>query len=154
MSPKIWHDISYVFLASGIIFLVLTIILSIKFQLFSMIKSELGNRKKKEISGAEGYFDFVENKNKSLNNIEEIAESVGTLPKNKKTAPERAAYQSAADEPPATMLISSARRSAPQDDGATVVTSRKTAAEQQKKDDFEILDNIIVIHGNPDVISV
>ena len=49
MSPKIWHDISYVFLASGIVFLVLTIILSVRFQLSSMIKSEFGNKKKKEI---------------------------------------------------------------------------------------------------------
>lgn len=154
MSPKIWHDISYVFLASGIVFLVLTIILSVRFQLFSMIKSEFGNKKKKEISGGEDYFAYVENKNKSLNNIEEIKGSINTELSGKKKPPEKTAYQRAADDPASTVLISSVKRSVPQGDGATVVSSRRTAADTQDNDSLVIKDSIIVIHGNPDVISM
>lgn len=154
MSPKIWHDISYVFLASGIVFLVLTIILSVKFQLFSMLKSEIGNKKKKEISGGEDYFAYVENKNKSLNNIEEIKSSMSTELSGRKKSPEKTAYQCAEDDPSSTVLISSAKRSAPQNSGATVVSSRRTAADPQDDDSLVIKDNIIVIHGNPDVISM
>lgn len=154
MSSKIWHDISYIFLTSGIAFLILTVILSIKFQIFSMIKSEFGNKKKKEISAGEDYFAYVENKNKSLNNIEEIKNPVGTEPNVRKKSPEKTADQRMGNDPPSTVLISSAKRSVPQNSGATVVNSRRTTANPPDDDSLVIKDNIIVIHGDPDVISM
>ena len=154
MSSKIWHDISYIFLTSGIAFLILTIVLSIKFQIFSMIKSEFGNKKKKEISAGEDYFAYVENKNKSLNNIEEIKNMPVTEPDIRKNAPEKPMNRQAADDPPSTVLISSAKSSAPQSGAATVVNSRRTALNMPDSDSLVIKDSIIVIHGNPDVISV
>lgn len=154
MSSKIWNDISYIFLTSGIAFLILTVILSIKFQIFSMIKSEFGNKKKKEISAGEDYFAYVENKNKSLNNIEEIKNPVGTEPNVRKKSPEKTADQRMENDPPSTVLISSAKRSVPQNSGATVVSSRRTTANPPDDDSLVIKDNIIVIHGDPDVISM
>ena len=56
MNPESWHSISTVFLIVGIVFFVLTVWLSVKFNLISIIKSELNNRKERHSSDENDYF--------------------------------------------------------------------------------------------------
>lgn len=147
MDPKIWHNLSYIFLSAGIVFFIITVILSVKFQLFSMIKAELGNRQKKTITDKEEYFAFVENKNKAINNIEEIkATATGSQPQNKAVQPQRTVPHPD-DGSDATVLISNSRSKAVQESSDTVVMPGRNVASDAG--DFVITDSIVVIHGNP-----
>ncbi|MBQ3948066.1 MAG: hypothetical protein II656_06040 [Ruminococcus sp.] len=150
MDSNTWRNISYILLISGIVFLILTIILAIKFQLLSMIKAELNHKKKKTNSDNRDYFEYVENKNR--NNIEAISGSERSGFTEKTTAARKAVPPPIVDETPATVVISSAKKKVqPANIDATVLTRRNT---EQNENEFIITENIIVIHGDPDIVSV
>lgn len=198
MSSEVWKNISIVFLSVGSLFLIITIVLSIKFQLFSIIKAELQNRKS---SGEEEYFAYAENKNKMDNVVEQFSQedipfaipigtshvqesvSSATVPtfRNRGDPAQNTLLSENTDS--ATVLSTSRRNSVPEvsentgsatvlstsrrytdlevDNSATVVTSRRrnpssTAVEndafsppEESTEDFVIIDNIMVIHGDP-----
>lgn len=147
MSPKVLQDISNIFLISGIIFFLLTIILSLKFHIFSIIKSEIGNKRKKEIVGGNDYFDY------DFNKIEEISYSVNKEFEEQKNIPEKLVYQKETVEHSATVPVTQ-KRSAVQECNATVVVSRTPNFSAEDNDNLQIKVNIMDIHGNPDVIKI
>ncbi|MCM1506010.1 MAG: hypothetical protein NC177_02590 [Ruminococcus flavefaciens] len=81
MSPELWRNISNVFLIAGIIFLVLTVWLSSKFHLISIIQTEINNRKDRKNSDEIDYFTM--NENKVFNESEESISHITITDNNK-----------------------------------------------------------------------
>lgn len=153
MTPELWSNISYVLLATGIIFFMVTVILAVKFQLLTMLKAELSrSRKKNKMSAGEEYFAYVENTRRDTNTIEEISASVdikevSNAPKPPEKVP-HSAPSSADDDPSATVVITAHTPSEP-DEGGTVIT-----AGRMQDDGFRITDSIMIVHGDPHAITI
>ena len=133
MSPELWHQIAIGFLIVGILALISTIFFSVKFQLFSMIRSELESRKNNSIADEKEYFKFVEDKNKSnrseQRSLTEGKFSIGGVSYTESTKKQ----ESASAQKPSPSVAPPE----PQEDfgggAATVVTSRgRTESEPQE----------------------
>lgn len=162
MSPQTWQEISYILVAVGIGFLVVTIILSIKFQLVSMIRTELSNRK--GLAAEKEYFDYVENKNNSIDRIDVSDKASENTKTNRVQTPPDEAKEpvintktekitNEEENDSSTVLVSSGRKKAEPDSG-TMIVSKRNPAPANTDDEFVITENIIVINGNPDVIAL
>ena len=187
MDPQILVNCSYIFLAAGIILLILTVVLFFKFGIIGIIRAEAAERKEAAESGNESYYNRVvsqihkdaspENANGSGNDpagdnmtTEEKRSYTVQNPKKKKKSPDPALSvpegspvpvaqepddeQSDASITPGcdsiTVVVSGNRNK--NDPGETVVTPRNKKRDL-KDDDFFIVDDIIVIHGDPHAIK-
>jgi Na+(H+)/acetate symporter ActP len=155
MSPQTWQDISYVLIVVGIVFLIVTIVLSVKFQLVSMIRVMLSDRK--DAAAGNEYFDYVGNKNNDIDRIEgsvrtQTGEKVNTvLAEHSEPVRTQIQKKSAPVKNSSTVLVSPERK-APADSSGTVLISRKNRHHENSEDEFVITENIIVIHGNAEMI--
>lgn len=180
MDPQILVNCSYIFLAAGIILLILTVVLFFKFGIIGIIRAEAAERKEAAESGNESYYNRVvsqihkdagsEDANESGN---DPAEDNNTTegkrsytvqnPKKKKRVPDpvlpvpEEAPITDAQEPDdeqsdasITVVVSGNRNN--NDTGETVVTPRNKKRDLND-DDFFIVDDIIVIHGDPHAIK-
>jgi len=123
MNVEFWQTAVHVFLAAGIVFLILTIIYSVKFRLISILQSEWNSRKPQT--------DLP----------------VSVTPMNNRTVksadfPERQVQS--ADTIPC--------RRVPQA-GNTIPAYRKQLDENLSDDEFVIEDDIMIIHADPSRIS-
>lgn len=148
MSSETLHIISTAFFVSGVIFLILTIVFAIKFELLSMLKSNVKIRKEKIFSDGDEYFAYVENKKKnsytysSENQPSGITESSsddnsGTVVRKKEEEPQQSA----------TVIRNSEEQS-----NVTVIVSKKPEL-KKNENEFVIVKEIMVINGNPDEVT-
>ena len=145
MSPEVLHNGAHILLAAGIVLFILTVILAVKFDILQMLKAELTGKKA----------------------VAPTPESTAAQPVS---APELEPYKPEPvyreETPPvkpvqvenkpdaelnATVVVSS-HKSAPQSSG-TVVASRRKKTEEPK-DDYVMIENIIVIHGDPNITNI
>ncbi|MDE6519120.1 MAG: hypothetical protein K2K91_01480 [Ruminococcus sp.] len=148
MDSETLHIISIAFFVSGMIFLALTIVFAIKFELLSIIKSNMKIRREKIFSDGDEYFAYVENRKKnsytysSENKQSEITESSsddnsGTVLQKKEEEPQQSA----------TVISNSGEQS-----NVTVIVNSKPEL-KKNENDFIIVKEIMVINGSPDEVT-
>ena len=154
MNSQTLNIISYILLGLGVLFLILTIIFSVKFKLVSIIKSELGNKKKRKTSESEDYFSYVENKNKDID-IEEVKTSPSyELTENTIQEVYSDTDEEERDESSSTVIVSQ-RRINDVSEGTVIVSSRsRNAAPKENSEEFVITENIMIINGDPHAVRV
>lgn len=146
MSAQALHNGSHILLAAGIVLLILTVVLAVKFEIFRMLKNEF--EEKKNTSGqdrAEPHIRPAAQPQKTEDNIPSPSAEAKKedVPKEVPNAGEIVHS--------ATMVVSS-RPSIPDSDGTVVVSNKKNNITQ--KDDYVMIENILVIHGDPDIIKL
>lgn len=161
MEPQILYNCAHILLAAGIILLILSVILFFRFDVIGMIRSELAERNETSRSGSDSYYTRVASRIHSESSIEDnkvfedmIADEqyapeendapVEPLPE---LLPEADTHDAEISE---TVLISGSNNTPA--DGETIVTSRNRTMDPEE-DDFMMIDNIIVIHGDPHAIK-
>ena len=156
MDSQTLNIISYILLGTGVVFLVLTIVFAVKFKLVSIIKSELGNKKKNKTSESDDYFSFVENKNKDID-IEEVKNSPSfELPEKIIQEVYSDDNEEEKDDSSSTVIVSNRRANTNEvSEGTVIVSSRsRNIAQKEKNEEFVITENIMIIHGDPHAVSV
>ncbi|MBE6876677.1 MAG: hypothetical protein E7496_08170 [Ruminococcus sp.] len=169
MSPDTWHELSVWLLRAGFLFLIAAVGCSVRFNLISMIKSEINERKNRKFSDNEAYFNYVERQNKAENRDFLIDDATAPVPESsssgtvatRRTAPEspssgtvvtrRTAPESPSSGTVVTRRMATSILSPEQPSSATVVVHR-TSSNQENNSEFVLLENIIVIHGNPEKV--
>jgi len=142
MNYEIWHNISVSFFIAGILFTLAALFFSVKFQLFSVIKSEITTRSEKN-HGDE--LDYIYNAVKDTENKEEETKektSVGNTYSFEDETVGDTSYTVLAPREQAvkgTVIV-------PRDDDINEKNSNNS--------EFVIKENIIVINGNPSVIKI
>lgn len=138
MSPEVLHNGAHILLAAGIVLFILTVILAVKFDILQMLKAELTGKKA----------------------VAPTPESTAAQPVSapepvyrEETPPVKPvqAENKPAAELNATVVVSS-HKSAPQSSGTVVASRRKKTDEP--KDDYVMIENIIVIHGDPNITNI
>ncbi len=173
MNPELWHSISNVFLIVGIVFFVLTVWLSVKFHLISIIQSEINNRRERKNPDEENdYFIIRENKSdnsgnginynngtgnmvSSLSNQEESVSSNTVLaPQQEESVSSNTVLAPQQGEPVSSNTILVSQQEEPVAGNTVFVSAESTDYEEHnnENDDFVISENIIVIHGDPSSI--
>lgn len=148
MSSETLHIISIAFFISGLIFLTLTIVFAIKFELLSMLKSNVKIRKEKAFSDGDEYFAYVENKKKnSYTYSSENKPSVSTESSPDDTSGTVLRKKEEEPQPSGTVIRNSDDKS-----NMTVIVS-KTSELKKNENDFVIVKEIMVINGNPDEVT-
>ena len=156
MDSQTLNIISYILLGTGVVFLVLTIVFAVKFKLVSIIKSELGNKKKNKTSESDDYFSFVENKNKDID-IEEVKNSPSfELPEKIIQEVYLDDNEEEKDDSSSTVIVSNRRANTNEvSEGTVIVSSRsRNIAQKEKNEEFVITENIMIIHGDPHAVSM
>lgn len=156
MDSQTLNIISYILLGTGVVFLVLTIVFAVKFKLVSIIKSELGNKKKNKTSESDDYFSFVENKNKDID-IEEVKNSPSfELPEKIIQEVYSDDNEEEKDDSSSTVIVSNRRANTNEvSEGTVIVSSRsRNIAQKEKNEEFVITENIMIIHGDPHAVSM
>ncbi|MDE5620129.1 MAG: hypothetical protein K2I80_06365 [Ruminococcus sp.] len=145
MNPESWHSISTVFLIVGIIFFILTVWLSVKFNLLSIIKSEISNRKERQNSDENDYFIINQNSNSNSSENAVIYNSKNNIVSSLSNQEESNVSNTVLAPKQEELNVSN-----------TILVSEEsngTYEEHHKEnDDFIISENIIVIHGDPSAI--
>ena len=156
MDSQTLNIISYILLGTGVVFLVLTIVFAVKFKLVSIIKSELGNKKKNKTSESDDYFSFVENKNKDID-IEEVKNSPSfELPEKIIQEVYSDDNEEEKDDSSSTVIVSNRRANTNEvSEGTVIVSSRsRNIAQKEKNEEFVITENIMIINGDPHTVSM
>ena len=158
MDSSAWYQLSMWLLRFGFLFMIAFGVCAVKFDLVSMIKSEINERKNRRFLDNESYFAYVEEKNKE--NDEESPsfqmETAG-MPSQKPHSPENTFSASVPNPtvreapPSGTVVTHRTEKETPPPSG-TVVTHR-SAQKQETSNEFVLLENIMVIHGNPELIQ-
>ena len=147
MNPESWRSISTVFLIVGIVFFVLTVWLSVKFNLISIIKSELNNRKERQSSDENDYF-IVNGNSESRNNTDNTVSS----PSGREETNTSNTVLAPVNEESNTSNTVLAPVREESNLSNTVFVSGENNGTYEENDDFIISENIIVIHGDPSSI--
>lgn len=147
MNPESWRSISTVFLIVGIVFFVLTVWLSVKFNLISIIKLELNNRKERQSSDENDYF-IVNGNSESRNNTDNTISS----PSDREEPNTSNTVLAPVREEPNTSNTVLATPHEESNLSNTVFVSGENNGTYEENDDFIISENIIVIHGDPSSI--
>lgn len=161
MNPESWRSISTVFLIVGIVFFVLTVWLSVKFNLISIIKSELNNRKERQSSDENDYF-IVNGNSESRNNTDNTVSSPSgreetntsntvLAPVNEESNTSNTVLAPVREESNTSNTV----LATPHEESNlsnTVFVSGENNDTYEENDDFIISENIIVIHGDPSSI--
>ena len=150
MSAQALHDGAHILLAAGIVLLILTVILAVKFEIFRMLITELSHNKKGAApeSGVSQPVSVTQPPVKE-NNAAEVRDEIRA--EEKAEPPRESIPKAKAVEHSATMVVSS-NKSIPDPEGTVVISNKKT--NDVPKDDYVIIENIIVIHGDPDITSL
>jgi hypothetical protein len=150
MSSEALHNGAHILLAAGIVFLVLTVIFAIKFDILQMLKTELAGKKAAapEVNSASAPVHTAEVHEDAVSHSEAVVYEEDLAAPH---AEEEKPVQQQPAELSATMVVSS-KKAAPESIG-TVVASRKKK-QDAPKDDYVIIENIIVIHGDPNIINI
>jgi len=159
MSSETWRNISTVFLVLGILFLVVTVAFSVKFQLFSIIKSEIELKKERRNMDTSDYLDNAVSDSRAVKEDKEITQD---SVENQKIRSDTYSFDNVSDD---RTVYEEIKRSSEQIPSATVIVSRESqnsgtviASETERQSqpvsiDFVIKNSIIVIHGDPSVIK-
>lgn len=149
MSSEALHNGAHILLAAGIVFLVLTVIFAIKFDILQMLKTELAGKKAAapEVNSASAPVHTAEVHEDAVSHSEAVVYEEDLAAPHAEEKP----VQQQPAELSATMVVSS-KKAAPESIG-TVVASRKKK-QDAPKDDYVIIENIIVIHGDPNIINI
>lgn len=163
MSPNTWNIISTILLISGIVFLLLTIILSVKFQLIDIIRDEINNHKNNKYGGV--YFAYGEKSststttgsisssvNMQAENIdvqkEDNTSSTEIIGQKHRNTAENQPENGGNDNSSVTVLVSYEKKAESNTSNTVVISSGKKSRKVNSENDFVITENIIVIHGN------
>ena len=149
MNSETWHNISIVFLVSGIVFLLTTVILSIKFQLFSILKSEI--EMKKESTDSSDYLDNAVSGSRAVKADDGITENEGQKVHGDTYSFDSNVSQPYEMTPPITEQ--SATVIAPRDSQSSETVIVSDAERQVQSADFTIKNSILVMHGDPSAIK-
>ena len=144
MSSEALHNGAHILLAAGIILFILTVIFAVKFNILHMLRTELAGKKKvpnAEIPPAPVHTGF--SPQAESHSDEPVYHEVPIYSPVEEKVKEA--------EVNATVVVSS-HSSEPQANG-TVVASRKKK-QDTPKDDYVIIENIIVIHGDPNITNI
>lgn len=170
MNPELWHSISTVFLIIGIVFFIITVLLSVKFRLISIIQSEINNRRERKNPNEENdYFIIRENKSDNSENGMNYDNSIRNMTSssnqeknfsNTVLAPQQEKSVSSntvlapQSEPIAGNTVLVSQQAEPVAGNTVFVSSESDDFEEHnnENDDFVISENIIVIHGDPSTI--
>ena len=164
MKPETWHTIAAVLLIAGILLLIAAVICAVRFQFFSMIRTELHNRKEQQSTGTQDYFAHVK-----TNKIETLSEPVQaaaahtdrtkTEQHTKKKTPVSetvpVSRQSDSIPQPATGTVPARKRRQNRSDAGTVVISARRRQPEPAQNDsvFTVTDCILEMCGDPHAVS-
>ena len=164
MKPETWHTIAAILLIAGILLLIAAIICAVRFQFFSMIRTELHNRKEQQTAGTQDYFAHVgPNKIETLPEPVQAADAHSDHTKTEqhiaKNAPvsETVPVSRKSDslpQPAAGTVPAGKRRQNRSDAGTVVISARRRQPEPEQNDSvFTVTDCILEMCGDPHAVS-
>lgn len=160
MSSQALTNIAYILLASGIIMLILTVFLSVKYNLIGMLRTEFGRDKQASV------FENSDDPSKKPDiSITESSIEKGKVFEDEITAEHNVLYETC-EEPEITDELRSQYADISDsetviikpgteecDPDGTVVASREGKRDISNKE-FRMIEDIIVINGDPQLIEV
>ena len=157
MNSEIWHNISTAFLILGIVFMLITLVLAVRFNLLAIIKSEIDLIKEKKNANDSDYlYNAVSDSRAS--NISGNAEKEKEKQKSSTYSLDSSTPVKAPSSAASTTIITPASMQSPAQNGGTIIISHSDTSQESEENaydsenSFVITQNIIVIHGDPSAI--
>ena len=163
MKPETWHTIAAVLLIAGILLMIAAVICAVRFQFFSMIRTELHNRKEQQNAGMQDYFAQV-----GTNKIETLPEPAQAAAQTDRTKTEQhtakktpvsetvpaSRKSDSIPQPAAGTVPAGKRRQNRSDAGTVVISARRRQPEPELNDSvFTVTDCILEMCGDPHAVS-
>ena len=169
MNPEQLHKLAVILLIAGILILIAAIVFSVRFELISLLRTELHRKKDPKQTEGQDYFDSVRTKE-----IESIPDDVPApvsghtvpsdrqqpvpaAPQTAETVPARSRTAAPGSQPAraGTVLAGAGRRQQERAGSGTLVVSakRRHTAPEPAEQKFVITDQILVMGGDPAAVS-
>ena len=159
MSSQALNNIAHILLISGIIILIITGFLSVKFNLIGMLRTEFGRYKQTSVTGSSSVLSKTLGSSLTESRIEEIKEFEDEISENNTVVGEHRREPEISTElqseyvdiSNSETVIALSDKMVNDSDTTFIVSNKKR--KDALSDDYCIIDDIIVIHGNPNIIK-